>query len=283
MRLLQRNFGGQPGDLAHQPQEGHRGHVGDEGVGLGHVADARLHFAGTFAAVVAQNAGASGGRAVEAEEGADQGGLAGAVRAEQPDGLPGPRNAEPAGDLVQDLPPAQTYAKPFEFNNWSYLLPSPTCPARCGPAAIIIVMIVLIKRVRLVAWIRSLSALTIIKIGSRLSSSVFNAPAAEDRGDVRDRALGVEPEKARLVEAGRNGQLRPELLGVDKLRSAVAGGDGLDDQGTIRAHHPVALVIGPPERHVQVGVAQNRPGRVHRPAGSPRPASGPGPLPRVGC
>ena len=91
---LERGFGGKAGELAHHADEGDGGHVGDEGVVLGHVADERAGLAEVAADVVAEDGGGAGGDGAEAQEGLDERGFSGAVGAEQADDSAGEADAQ---------------------------------------------------------------------------------------------------------------------------------------------------------------------------------------------
>ena len=134
---------GQARDFAHQAEEGDGGHVADERIVFGHVADAGFHFAGLGVAVETEDAGAACGGLVEAEEGLDQRGFAGAVGAQQADGFAGTGNAEAAGDSLENLPPAKANAEGVDFDNCAHLARFPVMWA-CS----IVSSIRLVKRVR---------------------------------------------------------------------------------------------------------------------------------------
>src|SRR6185436_4462974 len=80
-------------------------------------ADPRPGLAHVAPAVQAQDAGASGARPEKPEQGQDQGGFARPVGAQQPHRLSRPRNAETAGDPVEDLPPSQLDLQVLEFDD----------------------------------------------------------------------------------------------------------------------------------------------------------------------
>jgi hypothetical protein len=111
---LEGRRGRQPGDLAHQPDEAHAVHLGDERVALGHVADERPDLHGIHADVLAENAGRSARGRVEAEERVDKGRLAGAVRPEEPDRPPGQRRVQ----ILQNGPAAEMDAETLEVDEW---------------------------------------------------------------------------------------------------------------------------------------------------------------------
>ena len=103
--LLERCLRWEARQFGHLADERNRRHLPDERVVLGHVADPRaIHVA---AAVQAQDAGPAGARSEEAEQGENQRGLARPVWAEQPHRLSRARNAETAGDPMEDLPPSK--------------------------------------------------------------------------------------------------------------------------------------------------------------------------------
>ena len=76
-------------ELGHQPDEAHGGHAGDEGVVLGHVAHQARIARASRPDVVAEDPGRPRAGRVEAEQGVEQRGLAGAVRAQQADAAAG--------------------------------------------------------------------------------------------------------------------------------------------------------------------------------------------------
>ncbi len=88
----------QAAEFGHEPDEVDRGDVGDIGVGLGHVADLGADLFADDDELPAEDPSAARGRRVEAEQGAQQGGLAGAVGSEQTDGPAGERGFEPIED-----------------------------------------------------------------------------------------------------------------------------------------------------------------------------------------
>src|SRR6185503_14016727 len=117
VRLLERGFRWKTGELGHLAHEGDGRHVADEGVVLGHVADARARLAHAVRAIEAENARASGAGAQEAEQREDQRGLPRAVRAQQAHRLACTRHTEAAGDPVKDLPPPQPDFQVLQFND----------------------------------------------------------------------------------------------------------------------------------------------------------------------
>ena len=183
---------------------------------------------------------------MEAEQRADQRGLAGAVRAEQADGLSGARHAEPAGDLVQDLPPAQANAKSFQFNNWRL---SAACPILARPG---------VAR-RPSSWSTACSS---SEYGWRpgfvpflrsprpesargSASSAFNDRSAEDRATSASGPWVLsqkKPDWCRPLEAG---QLRLELLGADQREAAARGWRWPARRGRGPCSPPSSRVVGP--------------------------------------
>src|SRR5258708_1497210 len=140
MRTLQRRLRRQPRQFAHEADERNRGHVGDECVIFRHVANdtANLFYLG--ADIVAENGGGAAGGLIETEEGINESGLPGAVRAEKSDGSSG----EGTRQAFEDFPLAETYRQSFEFNYRGHLIacdPSLFCtsmafPRICGTARV---------------------------------------------------------------------------------------------------------------------------------------------------
>src|SRR5688572_3349039 len=123
---------------------------------------------------------------MEAEQCLNERRLSGAVGAEQANGFSGSRNAEAAGDSLQDLPPPQFYTERIDLDDRTYLHGSPL-PNLCrttvlrgpdfpvpAPKFIIVSSIRLVNRVREATWIRSVSPLKVIKEGSRMARNFFN-------------------------------------------------------------------------------------------------------------
>ena len=106
VRFLECRLRRKAGKLGHLADEGHRRHLPDERVVLGHVADSRPGFTHVVPAIEPQDTGAAGARPKEPEERQDQRGLAGPIGPEQSHRLSCARNAETAGDPVEDLPPS---------------------------------------------------------------------------------------------------------------------------------------------------------------------------------
>ena len=117
VRLLERRLRREARQLGHLAHEGHRRHLPDERVVLGHVADSRPGLAHVAPAVQAQDAGAAGAGPEKPEQRQDQRGLARPVGPEQPHRLSCARNAETAGDPVEDLPPSQLDLQVLEFDD----------------------------------------------------------------------------------------------------------------------------------------------------------------------
>ena len=106
-------LGRKAGQLAHHAHEGHRGHVRDEGVVLRHVADLGTDLPEVMPDVVAEDLGRAPGHRAKAQQGLDQGGLAGPIGSEQPQGAPGQGGAE----ILQDLAFAETHTQSSQFND----------------------------------------------------------------------------------------------------------------------------------------------------------------------
>ena len=117
VRFLERRLRREARQLGHLAQEGHRRHLPDERVVLRHVADSRPGLAHVAPAVHAQDTGASGAGPEKPEQRQDQRGLARPVGPEQPHRLSCARNAETAGDPVEDLPPSQLDLQVLEFDD----------------------------------------------------------------------------------------------------------------------------------------------------------------------
>ena len=117
VRLLERRVRREARQLRHLAQEGDRRHLPDERVVLGHVANSRPGLAHVAPAVQAENAGASGTGSEKSEQRQDQGGLACPVGPQQPHCFSRARNAETAGDPVEDLPPSQLDLQVLEFDD----------------------------------------------------------------------------------------------------------------------------------------------------------------------
>jgi len=118
MRPFQCYPPGQTGQLTHDACESYRCLLGDERVGLGHVANACLHRSRLGVAVETQDRCASRGRFVEPEQGTDQRRLAGPVRAQQPNrrAISGRAQAGQVPEL-QDVPPAQLHMEVVDFDD----------------------------------------------------------------------------------------------------------------------------------------------------------------------
>jgi len=114
MSPLESGGGGQAGELTHHADVGDGGHAGDEGVVLRHEADEGADEAGVLVDVVAEDARRPGGGRVEAKEGIDEGGLAGAVRAQQADGAA----LEGDGELMEDGAATQLHGELIELDDW---------------------------------------------------------------------------------------------------------------------------------------------------------------------
>src|SRR6185436_19434802 len=117
VRLLERRLGWKPRQLRHLPEKSDRRHLADERIVLRHVADSRARFAHVAAAVHAQDARASRAWTEKPEQRQDQRGLARPVRAEQSYRFSRARNAETAGDPVEDLPPSEFHFEVVELDN----------------------------------------------------------------------------------------------------------------------------------------------------------------------
>jgi hypothetical protein len=117
VRLLERRARRKARQLGHLTQEGDPRHLRDERVVLRHVADSRPGATHVVSTVQTQNAGASSAGPEKPEERQDQRGLAGPVGPQQPHRFSCTRNAETAGDPVQDLPPSQVDLQVVEFDD----------------------------------------------------------------------------------------------------------------------------------------------------------------------
>ena len=189
-------------------------------------------------AVHAQDAGASGAGPEKPEQRQDQRGLARPVGPEQPHRLSRARNAETAGDPVEDLPPSQLHLQVLEFDDRCRIqvlgsgqcrgTTPDCCPTLARPRlwSSITSMINPEIRVRLAAWICSGVPSNTTRIGSRPATSSRERRVRGQRRQDSECPLRVQPGEGGRVESGRRGELAEELRRPDERGAAVPGRDG---------------------------------------------------------